>query len=108
MYKITLADGTVLNDIEVNGTTLISQTPIDESVFEHNLSPVDIELIGERSPLDMSTLEGHHDNMRHSHVDSLIEGEFWFSLDDIPKEEIAILKINSDIEYMSMMMDIDL
>lgn len=106
MYKITLADGTVLNDIGINATTLISKTPVDESIFEHNLSPVDIEWIGGNPP--MFDISGHHENMEYQHIDSPIEGEYWFSLGDVPESEIRYAQLRADIEYMSMMMDIDL
>lgn len=106
MYKITLADGTVLNDIGINGTTLISKTPIDESLFEHNLSPVDIEWVGGDVP--MFDISGHHENMKYQYIESPIKGEYWFVLWDVPEAEIRYEQIRADIEYMSMMMDIEL
>lgn len=108
MYKITLADGTVLNNIEVNSTTMISRTPLDPSMFEHNLSPVDIELIGERSPLDQMFLEGHHDNMVYFPIVSPVEGEYWFALHDVPEDQLRYEQIRSDIEYLAMMTDTEL
>lgn len=108
MYKITLADGTVLNDIDVNGTTLVSKAPISESIFQNNLSPVDIERIGEISPLDMSYLEGHHENMKYIPIQGAPEGQWYFALVDIPQSELQYAKIRSDIEYIAMMTDVEL
>ena len=33
MYKITLHDGTVLDDLELNGNNFISEKVIDDSVY---------------------------------------------------------------------------
>lgn len=108
MYKIILADGRVLNDIEVNDTTLVSKTPIDESYFANNLSPVDIELVGDRDYTDNLHIEGHHDNMMFQMLDSPIEGQHWFILRDVPEMDIRFAKLQADIEYLSMMTDIEL
>lgn len=108
MYKITLADETVLNDISVNGTTLVSKTPINASIFEHNLSPVDIERIGEQDPLDMSSYEGLHENMRYIQIDGAPEGLYYFALVDIPESELEIAYIRSKIDYIAMMTDVEL
>ena len=37
MYKITLADGTVLENLELNGNNYIAEGVIEDSVFEGNL-----------------------------------------------------------------------
>ena len=42
MYTIKLADGTKLEDITLNGDTFESSVPIEDSVFENNLSKVEI------------------------------------------------------------------
>ena len=40
MYKIELADGTKLENLELNGNNFIPQTPISSSIFENNLGRV--------------------------------------------------------------------
>lgn len=42
MYKITLADGTKLENMELNGNNYIAEGVIDDSVFKDNLSTVTI------------------------------------------------------------------
>ena len=42
MYTIELTDGTRLENLELNGNNFISQTLIDDAVFEGNLSEVTI------------------------------------------------------------------
>jgi hypothetical protein len=40
--EIELADGTKLTDLRTNGSNFVSDTPIEDSVFEGNLSTVKI------------------------------------------------------------------
>ena len=42
MYTITLADGTKLENLVLNGNNYISDNVIDDSVFDNNLSTVKI------------------------------------------------------------------
>lgn len=42
MYKITLADGTEINNLELNGNNYISSTAVDSAVFDGNMSTVTI------------------------------------------------------------------
>lgn len=42
MYKITLADGTELNDLVLNGNNFIAQTAVSDAVFKGNMATVTI------------------------------------------------------------------
>lgn len=42
MYSIKLTDGTILDDLELNGNNFISDTTIEESIFENNLDTISI------------------------------------------------------------------
>ena len=42
MYSIKLTDGTILDDLELNGNNFISDTTIEESIFENNLDAISI------------------------------------------------------------------
>lgn len=42
MYKITLADGTKLENLELNGNNYIAEGVVDDSVFKDNLATVTI------------------------------------------------------------------
>lgn len=42
MYKITLADDTKLENLELNGNNYIAEGVVDDSVFKDNLSTVTI------------------------------------------------------------------
>lgn len=43
MYTITLADGTEIKNLSLNGNNFISDTPLDASIFENNLQTVHIK-----------------------------------------------------------------
>lgn len=42
MYKITLADGTTLENLVLNGNNFIAQTAVDDAVFKDNMATVTI------------------------------------------------------------------
>ena len=42
MYEITLADGTELNDLVLNGNNFIAQTAVSDAVFKGNMATVTI------------------------------------------------------------------
>lgn len=98
IYKITLADGTVLDDLTLNGNNFISDEPVDASIFEANCSPVVI---------NDGTSDEIHEHMALVQV-TAVDGKSWFVLRDIPQKELEQAKIKSDIEYIAMMCDVDL
>lgn len=42
MYKITLADGTTLENLVLNGNNFIAQTAVSDAVFKDNMASVTI------------------------------------------------------------------
>lgn len=42
MYSVMLADGTIIDNLKLNGNNFISDTIIDETIFEHNLDKISI------------------------------------------------------------------
>ena len=42
MYKIVLADGTIIDNLELNGNNYIPETPIDINIFNGNLDKISI------------------------------------------------------------------
>lgn len=49
MYKITLADGTELNDLVLNGNNFIAAAVVDDSVFKDNMATVTITNLDDES-----------------------------------------------------------
>lgn len=98
-YTITLADGTVLDNLKLNGDNFISNTAINADIFNGNCSPVIIS--------DGINSETHN----HMELVQLTEQEprkYWFVLREISDSELDLIKIQSDIEYVAMMAEIEL
>lgn len=97
-YKITLADGAVIDNLKLNGNNFISKTRIAAEMFLDNCSPV-IVSDGENNDV--------HENVELVRL-SEMNGEYWFVLRDIPADELEKIKMQSDIEYVAMMAGIEL
>lgn len=97
-YSITLSDGTIIENLTLNGNNFISARQIDEATFRHNCSPVIIS-DGENSET--------HENMELVQITER-DGEYWFVLRDLTKAELDNMKMQSDIEYIAMMSEIEL
>ena len=98
IYKITLSDGTVIDNLKMNGNNFVSTVEIDKSVFDGNLLSVTIN-DGEKDDV--------HTNMELVQVTKM-GSEYCFVLRDIPETELAFIKMQSDIEYVAMMSEIEL
>lgn len=98
IYKITLSDGTTISDLTLNGSNFISKTPVYSSTFEDNCSTVIIN--------DGKTEREYH-NMELVQITEQ-NGEWWFVLRELSKEELEKIKTQSDIEYIAMMTGIEL
>lgn len=97
-YRITLADGTVLDNLTMNGNNFISEEAVDASIFDRMCSPVVIS---------DGTNEEIHENMDLVQVTTVNE-KSWFVLRDIPQKELEQAKLKSDVEYIAMMCDVEL
>ena len=92
MYKITLHDGTVLDELELNGNNFISEKVIDDSVFSGNLDTVTIS--------NGETTETYTDmKLLSNRVDG---GKSWFVLGEKTAQEkamerlVASLSVNAE------------
>ena len=78
MYQITLKDGTVIKDLELNGNNFISKTEITESMFADNLETVTIS---------DGTNESVQENMKLVQIANMND-EYWFVLTTKSKQEV--------------------
>ena len=92
MYQITLHDGTVLDELELNGNHFISEKLIDDSVFSGNLDTVTIS--------NGETTETYTDmKLLSNRVDG---GKSWFVLGEKTAQEkamerlVASLSVNAE------------
>lgn len=98
IYTITLADGTEISNLKLNGNNFISNENLDASVFEDNCFPVTIS-DGEN--------ESVHPAMELIHLTEY-ERETWFALRDMTPTELEAIKNRSDIDYIALMCDVEL
>lgn len=98
IYKITLSDGTIIDNLKINGNNFISFVEINKTIFDGNCLTVTIN-DGEKDDI--------HTNMELVHVTKM-GGEYWFSLRDVPESKLAFIKLQSDVEYITMMAGIEL
>ena len=92
MYQITLHDGTVLDELELNGNNFISTQVIDDSAFFGNLDTVTIS--------NGETTETYTDmKLLSNRVDG---GKTWFVLGEKTEQEktmerlVSALSVNAE------------
>ena len=109
-FEITLADGTQLAGLELNGNNFVSKTEISADIFKGKLGKVVISgdaekdeagLIGEHGQMELVQV-AHYTQKTHGMPDG-----YYFVLRDIPAAELEKVKMQSDIAYLSMMSGID-
>ena len=100
-FKITLADGTQLKNLKLNGNNYISKTEITEDYFKGKLSKITIE-----NETDKTSEELEHMEL----VQILDYGDkgYYFVLRQLSADEIDKLKMQGDIEYLAMMTNTDM
>ena len=97
-WKITLSDGTKLENLGLNGNNFISEAKITEDDFKGKLSKVTVE---------GKDFKQEYNNMELVQIAHYEDG-YYFVLREISQEELDKLKMQSDIEYIAMMSDIDM
>ena len=97
-YSVTLSDGTKLENLRLNGNNFISAVPVTKSMFDGNCSKVTIS--------DGET-EEVHENLDLVQITEN-GGEYWFILRSLTPDELFRIKMQSDIEYIAMMADVEL
>ncbi len=100
MYQITLYDGTILENLELNGNNYISDTIIDSNIFTDNLATVEIH-DGEQSQIytDMKLV-----------ANQLYDNKSWFilaqkTMEDKERERVDKIELEN-IELKELLADI--
>lgn len=97
-YRIVLADGTEIGGLRMNGNNFVSDVPVDEAVFDGNLTPVTIY---------HGLIPEIHEHMELVQVTKM-KNEYWFVLRDISKSELDAMQVRADIDFLAMMTDVEL
>lgn len=104
---LTLNNGAVIRELDVNGDCLTSKAPITAEMFSGGLSKVLITCEGD-DVLDYGRYHvGEHRGMSFGGV--FKADELWyFWLEEPSAEELAMLQTQADIEYVAMMTGVEL
>lgn len=99
MCTLTLSNGKEITNLVRNGDNFISHTRIDEGIFRNNLSTLTIEEDGEVTQI-----------MYNAELIQQIEykGDFWFCFREMSDREMKDMAFQAQIDYISMMADIDI
>lgn len=107
-WKITLADGSVVDGLDLNGNNFVSQTEITPDMFAGKLSRVTIDgpadaddagLMGEHGPMELVQIQ-HYNNPGAGLIG------WYFVLRDVQATDME--RLRGDIEYLAMMAGVDL
>lgn len=101
-WKITLSDGTTIENLRLNGNNFVSETEIKKEMFDGKLLKVTIEGIE-----DGKKIVNEYKNMELVQIVHYEDG-YYFVLRELSQEEINMAKIQGNIEYLAMMTDVDL
>ena len=102
-WKVTLSDGTTIENLGLNGNNFISDTEITEDVFTGKLSSVTVEGTDEEG----NAVTEEYGRMELIHITKYDDG-YYFALRELSQDEIDKEQMQADIEYIAMMSDIDL
>ena len=101
-WKITLSDGTTIENLRLNGNNFVSETEIKKEMFDGKLLKVTIEGIE-----DGKKVVNEYKNMELVQIVHYEDG-YYFVLRELSQVEINVAKIQRNIEYLAMMTDVDL
>lgn len=106
-YNIKLKDGTILNNLELNGNNFISSEKLPMEIFKDtNLTNVVItEVVVDNDYKQEFVSEIHNAKLLNiSYVDDCT----WFILTEKTRQELILEEINSKLDFIAMMGDIEL
>ena len=103
---VTLADGTQLGGLEMNGNNFVSKTEVTAQTFAGKLGRVSITgdaeadeagLIGEHSHMELVQV-AHYTQKEHGLADG-----WYFALREIPANELKDRQLRADVDYAIML-----
>ena len=94
MYKITLADGTALENLVLNGNNYVASTAVDDAIFKDNMTIVTI------TNLDDGTAEQIEDGVLLSNI--VRDGKSWLVLGQKSAEQKRLETIDRTFTDLQM------
>ena len=98
MYKITLADGTTIENLVLNGNNFIAAAVVDDSVFKDNMATVTI------TNLEDGTAEQIEDGVLLSNI--VRDGKSWLVLGQKSAEQKAMEARDKEIAELRQAMTV--
>ena len=97
--KITLQDGTVLENLKLNGNNFISDTIIESSTFQDNLGNVKIE-----------NEEGNVAEYRFMKLiqNIVVDGKSWFILVEQSENDLLKARLKATEDALTFLMDMQM
>lgn len=101
-YTMTLADGSKLEGLGLNGNNWTSRRKITSEQLDGNLAEVHITGSGDAGELD--------ETWHHCELVQLKKygSEWWLILRERSPEELAAEKLRGDVDFIAMMTDVEL
>ena len=98
-YTIRLADGRELKKLTKNGDNFVSETQVDESIFEYNTQTVTI-----------TDEEGNETVLHNAEFIQQMEfaDGFYICFREKSEMELAMENFQSQIDYIAMMADVEM
>jgi len=103
IHSIKLSDGTVLNNLALNGTNYVSEKEIDTSIFIRNCSPITFS----DGEYEETYEHGEFIQVMDMRDDRVYPG-YWLAFRQISDAEHNTLQTRADVDYIAMMTDVDL
>ena len=94
MYKITLADGTALENLVLNGNNYVASTAVDDAIFKDNMTIVTI------TNLEDGTAEQIEDGVLLSNI--VRDGKSWLVLGQKSAEQKRLETIDRTFTDLQM------
>lgn len=109
VYTVTLSNGTIVDNLVLNGNNFESSAEITSEMFDGNLSEVHITASGEsEGPSSYPAVLHDAELVQIMQPADTPDGKWWFILREIPEDELFKAKIQAQLDYLAMNTDIDL
>lgn len=123
MYKLILYDGTEIDNLRMSGNNLVSSSEFNLDLFKNNLktvtitgkddTPISKKVVDDEGNISWTEVENEEEVTIVLHNAELIQqmvidGEYYICFRELTERELKDIEVDSKIEYIAMMTDIDM
>ena len=106
-YSITLKNGKKLSGLNISGTCFVSSAAVSEEFFDGFGGRFTLSYSGEAEKFCAPYPEGEVVNVNLGRIFQL-EGKYYFYFEQMSSEQVALMQLQADIEYVAMMSEVEL